>query len=163
MARSFYRPSAAKVVEDYERNNRFFHAPSGRHYRMVRRNGRFFQQRYQLQQGREVNLFEQEVRGDRDQARHETLPRRGLRQHEGARRGELLRGAALSQRFVANARVLETEWAAAFHAAGCQIELSGHPYSAKAPHVCGLEVWAASSWARRRAAAADRCSANRCV
>ena len=61
MARSFYRPSAAKVVEDYERNNRFFHAPSGRHYRMVRRNGRFFQQRYQLQQGREVNLFEQEV------------------------------------------------------------------------------------------------------
>ena len=61
MARSFYRPSAAKIVEDYERNNRFFHAPSGRHYRMVRRNGRFFQQRYQLQQGGEVNLFEQEV------------------------------------------------------------------------------------------------------
>jgi predicted CXXCH cytochrome family protein len=28
---------------------------------MVRRNGRLFQQRYQLQQGREVNLFEQEI------------------------------------------------------------------------------------------------------
>jgi hypothetical protein len=61
MARSFYRPSAAGVVEDYERNNRFFHAASNRHYRMLHRDGRFFQQRYQLQQDREVNLFEQEI------------------------------------------------------------------------------------------------------
>ena len=61
MARSFYRPAADNVIEDYEKNNRFFHAASNRHYSMLRRNGRFFQQRYQLQQGREVNLFEQEV------------------------------------------------------------------------------------------------------
>ncbi len=61
MARSFYRPAADNVIEDYEKNNRFFHAASNRHYRMLRRDGRFFQQRYQLQQGREVNLFEQEV------------------------------------------------------------------------------------------------------
>src|SRR4030095_6667944 len=61
MARSFYRPSAAGVVEDYESNNRFFHAASNRYYRMLHRDGRFFQQRYQLQQGREVNLFEQEI------------------------------------------------------------------------------------------------------
>jgi predicted CXXCH cytochrome family protein len=61
MARSFYRPSAAQVVEDYERNNLFFHAVSGRHYRLIRRDRRFFQQRYFLQQSREVNLFEQEV------------------------------------------------------------------------------------------------------
>ena len=61
MARSFYRPASDNVVEDYEKNNRFFHAASNRHYRMLRRDGRFFQQRYQLRQGREVNLFEHEV------------------------------------------------------------------------------------------------------
>jgi len=61
MARSFYRPNAANVIEDYETNNHFSHLASNRHYRMLRRNGRFFQQRYQLRQGREVNLFEQEV------------------------------------------------------------------------------------------------------
>jgi predicted CXXCH cytochrome family protein len=61
MARSFYRPAASNVIEDYEKNNRFIHAASNRHYRMLRRGGRFFQQRFQLQQGREVNLFEQEI------------------------------------------------------------------------------------------------------
>jgi len=61
MARSFYRPATNNVVEDYEKNNRFFHAASSRHYRMLRRDGRFFQRRYQLQQGREVNLFEEEI------------------------------------------------------------------------------------------------------
>jgi len=61
MARSFYRPDAINVIEDYETNNHFSHLASDRHYRMLRREGRFFQQRYQLQQGREVNLFEQEV------------------------------------------------------------------------------------------------------
>jgi hypothetical protein len=61
MARSFYRPAADSVIEDYEKNNRFFHAASNLHYRMLRRDGRFFQQRYQLDQGREVNLFEQEI------------------------------------------------------------------------------------------------------
>jgi len=59
MARSFYRPTANG--EDYDRKNHFFHAASNRYYRMLRRDGRFFQQRYQLQQGREVNLFEQEI------------------------------------------------------------------------------------------------------
>ena len=61
MARSFYRPAINNVIEDYEKNNRFFHAASNRHYRMLRRDGRYFQQRFQLHQGREVNLFEQEV------------------------------------------------------------------------------------------------------
>ena len=61
MARSFYRPAPSNILEDYEKNNRFFHAASNRHYRMLRRDGRFFQQRFQLKQGREVNLFEQEI------------------------------------------------------------------------------------------------------
>ncbi|MCI0424023.1 MAG: tetratricopeptide repeat protein [Acidobacteria bacterium] len=61
MARSFYRPSVGSVIEDYEKNNHFFHPASNRHYRMLRRDGRFFQQRYQLKQRREVNFFEQEV------------------------------------------------------------------------------------------------------
>jgi predicted CXXCH cytochrome family protein len=61
MARSFYRPTADNVMEDYEKNNHFFHAASNLHYRMLRRDGRFFQQRYQLQQGTETNLFEQEI------------------------------------------------------------------------------------------------------
>lgn len=62
MARSFYRPSGENIIEDYETKNRFYHAPSRRHYRMVRRDGQFFQQRYQLDaRGNETHLFEQEV------------------------------------------------------------------------------------------------------
>ena len=62
MGRSFYEPSPANVIEDYTADNHFFHAPSNRHYRMVQRNGKFYQRRYQLDdQGREKNVFELEV------------------------------------------------------------------------------------------------------
>lgn len=62
MARLFYRPSAVAVIEDYGKNNHFFHAPSNRHYRMVRRGNRFFQQRFQRDSRRnEPHRFEQEV------------------------------------------------------------------------------------------------------
>jgi tetratricopeptide (TPR) repeat protein len=62
MARSFYRQTPDNVIEDYERNNHLFHADSNRHYRMIRRGDRFFQQRYQRDaDGRESHLFEQEV------------------------------------------------------------------------------------------------------
>lgn len=62
MAHSVYPPSSAGAVEDYQRNNHFFHAPSNRHYRMVERAGHFYQQRYQLDAGgREVNSLEVEV------------------------------------------------------------------------------------------------------
>ena len=62
MGRSFYKPSTDNVVEDYTTDNHFFHAPSNRHYRMVQRDGKFFQRRYQLDdQGREKNVFELEV------------------------------------------------------------------------------------------------------
>src|SRR5438034_1245223 len=59
MARSFARVSNASPIEDYERNNNFFHALSGRHYQMLRRGGRVFQRRYELDShGNEANVFE---------------------------------------------------------------------------------------------------------
>ena len=62
MARSFYRPSADNVIEDYTRENHFHHAPSNRHYRMIQREGRFFQRRYRLDaDGNEKNVLEREV------------------------------------------------------------------------------------------------------
>ena len=62
MARSFAPTAQASPVEDYERNNHFFHARSGRHYQMFRRDRRFFQRRYELDsRGIESNVFEQEA------------------------------------------------------------------------------------------------------
>lgn len=62
MARSFYRPSPDNVIEDYTRENHFHHAPSNRHYRMVQREGRFYQRRYRLDSGgNETNVLEREV------------------------------------------------------------------------------------------------------
>jgi len=62
MGRSFYQPTTENVVEDYKTDNHLFHAPSNRHYRMVQRNGKFYQRRYQLDdRGREKNVFELEV------------------------------------------------------------------------------------------------------
>ena len=57
MARSFYRPTSQNVIEDYEIRNQFYHAPSDRHYRMIQRDGRFYQRRYQLDDvGRKKNI-----------------------------------------------------------------------------------------------------------
>jgi hypothetical protein len=62
MARSLYRPTHANIIEDYRSNNHFYHAASDRHYRMLERQGRFYQQRYQLDEGgHEINLLEVEV------------------------------------------------------------------------------------------------------
>lgn len=62
MARSFYRPAPDNVIEDYTRENHFHHAPSNRHYRMVQREGRFYQRRYRLDSdGNEKNVLEREV------------------------------------------------------------------------------------------------------
>jgi predicted CXXCH cytochrome family protein len=62
MARSFALVQNASRIEDYDRNNHFFHAPSGRHYEVSRREGRIFQRRYELDsQGKQSNAFEQEA------------------------------------------------------------------------------------------------------
>lgn len=62
MGRSFYKPSTENVIEDYTTDNHLFHEPSNRHYRMLQRDGKFYQRRYQLDdQGGEKNVFELEV------------------------------------------------------------------------------------------------------
>src|SRR5258708_34856791 len=62
MAKSFYRPTAANTVEDYEKNNIFYHQASGRYYKMDRKDGKFYQLRYQTGfDGRQVNLLEKEI------------------------------------------------------------------------------------------------------
>jgi Flp pilus assembly protein TadD len=62
MARSFYPPSEAEPIEDFDAEP-FFHPPSQRYYEMRRGDGggiRF--RRYQLDgQGEKINLFEQDV------------------------------------------------------------------------------------------------------
>ncbi|MEE8169623.1 MAG: hypothetical protein V3T70_03665, partial [Phycisphaerae bacterium] len=61
MSRSFYEASAKVAVEDFE-NNHFFHAPSGRHYEMHLKDGRYVFRRYQLDDdGKTINNFEQEI------------------------------------------------------------------------------------------------------
>lgn len=62
MARSWRRLTTENAVEDWENKNTFYHQPSDRHYRMFRRNGRFYQRRSQLAgDGAEVNVVESEI------------------------------------------------------------------------------------------------------
>ena len=59
MARSFYRPTVANVVEDYSERNTYYHKPSNRYFAMVQREGKFYQRRYQLDStGRQINVLE---------------------------------------------------------------------------------------------------------
>jgi Flp pilus assembly protein TadD len=61
MARSFYRPRSDNLIEDFSSDG-FFHAPSRRHYRMVRRDDRLFMRRHQLDAaGEPIHQVEQEV------------------------------------------------------------------------------------------------------
>ena len=62
MGRSFYRPSAGNAVEDYAGKNRFYHEASDSWFEMLRRDGRFFQRRYQVDAaGRQTNVMEKPV------------------------------------------------------------------------------------------------------
>lgn len=57
MARSFYRPAAEKVIEDFEPGT-YFHAPSNRHYRMEWRDGTYWFHRHRLTpDGTEIDRF----------------------------------------------------------------------------------------------------------
>lgn len=61
MGRSFFRPAAANTTEDYN-NNRYYHALSDTHFAMIRRDGQYFQRRWQIGfAGREVNVEELRV------------------------------------------------------------------------------------------------------
>ncbi len=62
MARSFYSPANATVIEDWDRNNRLYHRPSARYYEMTRRDGQFFVRRYQQDEnGQQTNVLELRV------------------------------------------------------------------------------------------------------
>jgi hypothetical protein len=57
MGRSFYRMGPAKIVEDFQRSNTYYHQASDRHNRMYERRGHYNQRRYQLEsEGREPNV-----------------------------------------------------------------------------------------------------------
>jgi hypothetical protein len=62
MAQTLSRAMPQNVIEDYARNNRFFHEASDRHYEMAQRDGKFYQRRYQLDKdGNPTNIFEREA------------------------------------------------------------------------------------------------------
>ena len=61
MGRSFYRPSSENTVEPYD-GVPYFHEASGRIYRMIRRDGKYFQRRHQLGPAdQEINILENEI------------------------------------------------------------------------------------------------------
>lgn len=62
MARSFYRPGPENTVEAYNHSDAFRHAASDRYYRMLLRDGRYFQRRHQIDaRGSEFNVLEREI------------------------------------------------------------------------------------------------------
>ena len=73
MAHSFYRPSAGNMIEDYTRNDQFYHDASGTYFSMSQRDGRYFQKRWQIGYGGEVSNVEElridYVMGSGDHAR----------------------------------------------------------------------------------------------
>jgi predicted CXXCH cytochrome family protein len=62
MGRSFYRPSPENMVEDFRTKNTFYHQPSDSYFTMLRRNGAYYQRRYQIDsRGRQVNAMEKRI------------------------------------------------------------------------------------------------------
>ena len=62
MGQSWLDPATAPIIEDYETNNTFQHAKSGFHYKMLRKEGKFIQQRYLLDRNQQpIDLHEEEV------------------------------------------------------------------------------------------------------
>lgn len=61
MAQSFYRPGGQPFIEDFE-NNSYFHEPSNRMFKMVKKEGELFFQRYQPSpDGKPINFYERKV------------------------------------------------------------------------------------------------------
>lgn len=62
MARSFYRPAPENTIEDYQKNNRYYHAPSDTYFTMIERSGKYYQRRYQIGfAGKETNVEEKQI------------------------------------------------------------------------------------------------------
>ncbi len=62
MARSFYRPRAENTIEDYSRNNTYYHKPSDTSFAMIRRDSRYFQRQFQIgPDGKQTNVVDKEI------------------------------------------------------------------------------------------------------
>jgi predicted CXXCH cytochrome family protein len=62
MARSFYRPTLEKMVEDFRKANTYYHPASDQHFTMIERDGKYFQRRHQIgPNGAEINVVEKEI------------------------------------------------------------------------------------------------------
>jgi len=62
MARSFFRPKPENTVEDYKKNNTYYHRASDIYYSMIERDGRYFQRQYQIGfDGKQTNISETEI------------------------------------------------------------------------------------------------------
>lgn len=62
MARSFYRSSPDRTVEDFSDKNTYYHPASDSYFSMVRRGGEYFQRRHQLDSaGRQINVMEKRI------------------------------------------------------------------------------------------------------
>ena len=62
MARSFYRPSPLNTVEDYTKKNTYYHKASDSYFTMLRRDGKYYQRRYQIDfEGKQVNVLERQI------------------------------------------------------------------------------------------------------
>jgi predicted CXXCH cytochrome family protein len=62
MARSFFRPRPENTIEDYEKNNTYYHAASERYYQTYRKAGKYYQLRYQIGfDGKKTNVVEKEI------------------------------------------------------------------------------------------------------
>ena len=62
MGRSFYRPSPERDVEDFTKRNTYYHQASDSYFTMLRRNGSYYQRRYQLDsRGQPVNVMEKQI------------------------------------------------------------------------------------------------------
>ena len=62
MSRSFYRPSATNSIEDFSKDNPFYHKASGSYFSMIQREGKLYQRRHQVDaDGKQVNVIEKQV------------------------------------------------------------------------------------------------------
>ncbi len=62
MARSFYRLTAQNTVEDFTRNNVFYHKASDSYFTMERRGDKYYQRRHQIgYDGKPANIVEKQI------------------------------------------------------------------------------------------------------
>ena len=62
MGRSFYRPSPGNMGEDFTEKTNFYHQASDSYFTMLRRDGKYYQRRYQLDSsGKPINVMEKQI------------------------------------------------------------------------------------------------------